>query len=300
MIQDIRPHIFDNAYGHRRTPQDEDLVLCYEQDEVFSLAKDGLAFPTAGDLRRVCPEAEKNLIFLFRIDEQAFYLWEKEEGHCTHKGRKEESGGICGLFPDGVFLPQMSLRTTGPAELAFAAAEGAMLARWRQNNRFCGRCGSYMEHSGWERAFVCSSCGNTVYPRINPGVIVALVDRDRLVLTRYRDRPYRNLALIAGFTEFGETIQETVVREVREEVGLSAKNIRFFGSQPWPFSDTLLIGFFCELDGDDRISVEEAELSEAAWYRREELEIREDTASLTNTMINAFITGEYREITGLS
>ena len=138
---------------------------------------------------------------------------------------------------------------------------------------------------------VCPACGNVIYPKIGPAIIAAVHDGERLVLTRYRDRPFKNLALIAGFNEIGESIEQTVRREVLEETGLHVKNLRFYKSQPWVFTDSLLFGFFAELDGSDKITVQEDELAEAGWYLREELP--EDTThiSLTAEMIEQFRLG---------
>lgn len=99
---------------------------------------------------------------------------------------------------------------------------------------------------------VCPQCKNTVYPKICPAVIAAVHDGDRLLLTRYRGRPFKKYALIAGFNEIGESIEDTVHREVMEEAGLRVKNLRFYKSQPWVFTDTLLMGFVCELDGSEQ------------------------------------------------
>lgn len=95
-------------------------------------------------------------------------------------------------------------------------------------------------------------------------------------------------ALIAGFAEVGETIEDTVRREVMEEVGLKVKNIRYYKSQPWPFSDTLLLGFFCELDGEEGITLDHMELSEARWVARGEMETEDDGISLTYEMMEYF------------
>ena len=130
-----------------------------------------------------------------------------------------------------------------------------------------------------------------IYPKICPAVIVAVHDGDRLVLTRYKDRPIKHLALIAGFNEIGETIEETVHREVLEETGLRVKNLRFYKSQPWVFTDTLLFGFFAELDGSGRITVQEDELAEANWYPRSEVPADTAHMSLTAEMIEQFRLG---------
>ena len=101
-----------------------------------------------------------------------------------------------------------------------------------------------------------------VYPVISPAVIIAVTHNGKLLMSKYAGREYKKYALIAGFNEIGETIEETVHREVMEEVGLKVKNLKYYKSQPWPFTGTLLMGFFCELDGeDDRITLEEEELA---------------------------------------
>ena len=105
------------------------------------------------------------------------------------------------------------------------------------------------------------NCGKTTYPKLMPAVIVAIVHEDKILVTSYANRPSRGFALIAGFTEIGETVEETVHREVMEEVGLRVKNLRFYKSQPWSFTDTLLMGFYCELDGAcEDVILDEVEL----------------------------------------
>lgn len=107
-------------------------------------------------------------------------------------------------------------------------------------------------------------------------------------MSKYAGRAYKKYALIAGFTEIGETVEETVKREVMEEVGLKVKNIRYYKSQPWSFSDTLLLGFYCDLDGTDQITLDEEELALAEWFDRKDIPEMETTESLTNEMIRHF------------
>ena len=114
---------------------------------------------------------------------------------------------------------------------------------------------------------------------------------DRLLLTKYAGRPYKNFALVAGFAEIGESLEQTVRREVKEEVGLNVKNIKFYKSQPWPFTDTILAGFFAELDGDDTITLQEDELSLGVWMDRKDIPPEKLKISLTGEMMEAFRTG---------
>ena len=136
-------------------------------------------------------------------------------------------------------------------------------------------------------------CGYTAHPRIMPAVIVGVKNGDSILLTKYRTGISYN-ALVAGFTEIGETAEETVAREVMEETGIRVKNITYYKTQPWGIANDLLIGYFCELDGDDRIRMDEHELKYAAWVKREDIELQPDDTSLTNEMMMLFKTGKIR------
>ena len=129
-----------------------------------------------------------------------------------------------------------------------------------------------------------------IYPRIIPAVIVGVKNGDKLLLTKYR-KGFTPFALIAGFTEIGETLEETVSREVMEEVGLKVKNITYYKNQPWAFSDTLLMGFFCELDGSNQVKLDENELALAEWFERNQIPVEPDDISLTNEMMMVFRDG---------
>ncbi len=125
-----------------------------------------------------------------------------------------------------------------------------------------------------------------------PAVIVGVTDGNRILMSKYAGRSYKKYALLAGFTEIGETVEETVAREVMEEVGLKVKNIRYYKSQPWAFSDTLLMGFYCDLDGDGEVTLDEEELALAEWFERDEIPVEPSRDSLTNEMIVKFKQGE--------
>ena len=139
----------------------------------------------------------------------------------------------------------------------------------------------------------CPSCGQMEYPKICPCGLVGILHEDKILVTRYKGEHRGRYALVAGFTEIGETIEETVHREVMEETGLHVKNLRYYNCQPWPYSESLLFGFFCELDGSSRIILEEDELAMAKWISREELDVVSDDFSLTNEMLCVFKEGIY-------
>ena len=119
-------------------------------------------------------------------------------------------------------------------------------------------------------------------------MIVAVTNGDQILLTRYANREYKRYALIAGFTEIGETAEDTVRREVMEEAGIRVKNIRYYKSQPWGIDSNLLLGYFAQLDGSDQITIDKKELASAMWVGREELKDMDDSFSLTREMMRVF------------
>ena len=137
---------------------------------------------------------------------------------------------------------------------------------------------------------ICPLCGKKIYPRIDPAVIVGVVNGDKLLITRYRTGFAHN-ALVAGFTEIGESFEATVAREVMEETGVKVKNIRYCESQPWPFSSSLIAGFFADVDGDPSVHLNtdgQDELAEGIWVKREDLILEDSGMSLTWDMIRKF------------
>ena len=130
-----------------------------------------------------------------------------------------------------------------------------------------------------------------VYPKLSPAVIIGVIDGDRILMTKYANRVYKKYALVAGYAEIGETLETTVAREVMEEVGLKVKNIRYYKSQPWAFSESLLMGFYCDLDGEDAVTLDENELALGEWFPREEIPVVDNYISLTNEMIMRFKNG---------
>ena len=276
MIQDIAPHRYDNTY-HIQKPGAQDYVFCIQKGRILlreTAEEHVLTIPRREEIEAAVPELMDRAVYLFSVDEKPYFLVsvpEKEAEEILAKlkeGAEKELEQLCYAWKTPT-----DIRAMEQMHQAFAAITAVQLWRWRQSRQFCGRCGAKTEDSKIERALVCPVCGQTEYPKISPAVIVAITNGDKLLKSRYRvnHSTYRGYALIAGFVEIGETFEETVRREVMEEVGLKVKNIRYFKSQPWAFTDTEMIGFFAELDGDDKIRLQEDELSEAGWYTREEI-----------------------------
>ena len=282
MLQDLDFGYLDNQYREKR-PQSGDTVLCMRGGDILLHRNpdDTLVFPTWAQVQSHCSSwrcwGTENTQFLFTLQEVDYYLWMGETGD----------------LPGFAYEPAATLRQVVSKNLCFAAMTGWHLFTWYRNNQFCGRCGEKTEHDHKERMMRCPHCGNAIYPRISPAAIIAVTDGDRLVLSKYAGRAYTRFALIAGFIEIGETAEEGVAREVMEEVGLKVKNIRYYKSQPWGIAGNLLLGYFCDLDGDDTIRIDENELSMAGWYDRHNLPAQDDGISLTREMIRIF--GEGKE-----
>ncbi len=163
------------------------------------------------------------------------------------------------------------------------------LKQWYNKNKFCGCCGTPFTHSKKERALQCPSCNHLLYPTISPVIIVGVYYKDELLLTKYAGGNYNNYALVAGFVEVGENLEQCVAREVFEEVGLKVKNIRYMGSQPWGLTQTLISGFYAEVDGDKTVQLDVDDLKEGTWFKREDLpRDNEGNASLTWSLIYNF------------
>ena len=277
MVQDIAPHLFENGFSHRPITK-TDYVLCFGEGGLLLSQKQELALPTLGQLQEELELPDANFLFLFTQDgATGFYLLQTQA--------PEKLSGFS-------YVPTNTLRSRKPHNALFACAVGESLFRWYQQNQFCGQCASSMEKSPIERAMVCPTCGQTVYPKICPAVIVAICHGDKLLLSRYANRPNSRLALIAGFAEIGESIENTVRREVMEEVGLEIENLQFYKSQPWVFTDSLLMGFFAQLKGSNEVRLQEEELSMADWFHREGLPEDSLGISLTAEMIELFKRGK--------
>lgn len=266
MIQDIYPKKFYNEFK-KESLKDGDIVLTYDGHSVFT--DENFNFPTGSIINK------DDAVYIFSIDNTRYFL------------------NISDSKPENFKKTDIrKLRLLPDIEKSFAGETGYHIYYWYQTSRYCGRCGHKTVFSQNERALICPECGNIIYPRINPAVIVCVLNGDKILVSTYAGRQYKNIALIAGFCEFGETAEETVRREVMEETGLKVKNIRYYADQPWGFDQDLLFGFICDLDGSDKITIQKSELKTAYFATREEVKNKVDTLSLTGTMINDFAEGK--------
>lgn len=272
MLQEIAPHIYHNEFQNP-APKGTDLVTAFEGRNALL---DGNKYPTV-DRMRALGVSDEDLVYLFAVDDTAFFLlWQVTDA--VRNALTSAATDACRNM-EGEYMP-------------LAGATALHLYRWYRANRFCGCCGTANKRDDKERAMRCPACNAIVYPTISPAIVVAIRNGDEVVLTKYADRETPRYALIAGFVEIGETLEDTVHREAMEEVGLKIKNVRYHGNQPWGFSGTEMIGFWADLDGDPAITLDRNELKEGVWMRREDVPETPNPLDLTHTMMELFRTGK--------
>ena len=300
MIQNIAPKKLYNEYRQKRVSANDYIVVVCKNKILIREAGGRIRFPRLSELLAEQPFSMEqpfamegisgrisDSLYLFRIDEDLYFLYpaftypDDMEGYHLHL---QDNALHWMKFAD--------IRSQADHEVCFAAYTAYHLYQWYRSNQFCGCCGAHTVPDQNERMLYCTKCGNQIYPRIAPAVIAAVTNGDKILLTKYANREYKRYALIAGFTEIGETAEETVRREVMEEAGLSVKNIRYYKSQPWGIDGNLLFGYFAELSGSDEIRMDQNELSAAEWVSREQLKDMDDSFSLTREMMRVFYENE--------
>ncbi|MDR3210155.1 MAG: NAD(+) diphosphatase [Oscillospiraceae bacterium] len=276
MLHDISPKQYHCEYGEH-APRGDDFAIVFDGNKALLKDEGGaLRFPRFSELG----ESGAPFRYIFSVDDERFFMPDSFAQPAAIP------------VPEGFAMVEAgAFRIQEPRHMAFAGVTAHMLHLWYEARKFCGRCGAANTHSETERASVCPVCGLIEYPKISPVVIVAVTDGDRLLVTKYANRPFNQYALVAGFVEIGEALEDAVRREVLEETGVRIKNPRYYKSQPWGFSSSLLNGFFCELDGDAAITLDQNELSEAVWLPRGDIPPSNSSVALTAEMMELFRTG---------
>lgn len=297
MIQDIFPEQLQNQY-QAICPKAGSRMMAFRENQIYVKTGEQVDFLRYEVLADWCRKAGRELpgsVYLFSIGGVDYFLTElpwafvEDAAKLPEKLAKGQAKrGADAPQPAYEFVNMFRMRTKKPKGQVLAAATAWHLFVWYRDNRFCGRCGGKLAHSEKLRMLFCPACGNQVFPKIAPAVIVGVTDGERILMTKYANREYKRYALIAGFTEIGETAEETVRREVMEEVGLSVKNIRYYKSQPWGFDSNLLLGYFCELDDTAEIRLDEEELAMAEWVHYSAIPEDEEGLSLTREMMTVF------------
>lgn len=273
MIQEIFPHRFDNHFLNDEKTKEQDLILHYKDNTLLLKTNDDeFEIPRRKDFTEIAKQT-----FLFTLNDASCYLvWDSlsaDEIHFTHK--------------------EISFfRTISQPEIAWISIVGFHLRNWYAEHQYCGKCGSKTHHKSDERALVCPNCQTLFFPKISPAIIVAILSKDKILLAHNANFKPGWHSLVAGYVDVGETLEETVIREVKEEVGLDVVNIRYYKSQPWPLSGSMMIGFIAEADENQPIIVDNKEITTATWFGREELPDYPSNISIAGELIEKFKNGE--------
>lgn len=272
MLNEISPNIFDTKYFHSCRISEDNFLLCYRENQILlKKTGDDYEIPRKKDLS----EKIGTPVYLFSINANpCFGMMESPLNQPSFE------------FQD-IFI----LRNIKNKEYAWIGSVGHQLMTWHNNNKYCGRCGSKTGLKQEERAIVCPECNLVIFPKISPAVIVAITCNNKILLAKGKNYKGDFYALIAGYVDIGESIEETVIREVKEEVGLDIRNLKYYKSQPWPFSGSLMLGFTAEADDTQPIIIDEKEISAAGWFTRGNLPNHASEVSISGDLIAAFEKG---------
>ena len=189
---------------------------------------------------------------------------------------------------DMTFLGLRELYGKLDDDLFALSGRAFQIMEWDRTHQFCGHCATPMSQLAGDRAKRCPNCGLVNYPRLSPAIIVLISRGDEVLLARAPRFPSSMFSVLAGCVEPGESLEETLIREVREEVGIEVKDIRYFGSQPWPFPNSLMIGFTAVYAGGE-IAIAPAEIAEAAWFHKHDLPNIPPKLSIARKLIDWFV-----------
>lgn len=270
MIHEIAPEILDNQYRRENIQDDSSIMLFFEGRLLLSTKNGQISYPRYAQVKNKIGR----YVYLFSLSGRGYFLAEPLFTETEYEGFQA--------------VTAIQLRDKQPVSEAFAGMTALHLYRWYASVQFCGCCGNRAKHDENQRMMRCPTCGNLMFPKISPAIIVAVTDGERLLLTKYAGRKTAAYALVAGFIEIGETAEECVAREVFEETGLHIKDIRYYGSQPWGFDGNLMLGYTAQLDGTHEIELDQNELATAVWLKPEEIPDIADYSSLTREMIRRF------------
>lgn len=251
---------------------DDALYFPYADDEVLCVSEGGIPRPITRDEFRWLDVEVAWKHFLGRWRGQSCYAL-----------------AVTGAVPEG--FARVGLRAwLGRVEpaLFYLAGRAKQIVEWHAHHRHCGRCGAPMREHDEDRAMRCDGCGLTSYPRISPSIIVLVRNGEKMLLARNASWPAGMFSTLAGFVEPGESIEQTVHREVREEVGIAVTNLRYLGSQSWPFPNSLMLGFHADYAGGEIVCAD-AEISEAHWFHYSRPPNVPPSTAISGWLIDAFV-----------
>jgi NAD+ diphosphatase len=271
MLHEIFPHQFNNQFIVTNNIGENDFIFYYNGNStLLKINGDGFEIPRKKDVSSISNMTAATFLFTLNTV-SCFLIWDDPKAD------------------DSQFIyKEINFRTFKQQEISWSSMVGLQLKNWYSENKFCGKCGSKTKEKSDERAIVCPSCNKTVFPKISHAIIVAIVCNNKILLAHNSNFPNSWYSLVAGYADIGESLEETVKREVKEEVGLDVKNIRYYKSQPWPFSGSMMIGFFAEADDTQIIFPDHKEITEAAWFSRGNLPSHPPNISIAGEMIDQF------------
>jgi NAD+ diphosphatase len=270
------PHDPDGFVSLAQPPEgasiDDAWYFIFIGNEIVCLSEHGIPSPVGSD----------NYRWLDLQFDGEHYL-----GH--YQGRSCFAVAATGRVPEG--YAQVGLRAwlgrVDPA-LFYLAGRAQQVIEWDATHQFCGRCGAQMDNHATDRAKHCPGCNLISYPRLSPSIIVLVTRGEEFLLARNAQWPTGMYSTLAGFVEPGESIEQTLHREVLEEVGLEVTNLRYFGSQSWPFPNSVMLGFHAEYAGGD-IVCQEDEIADAKWFTRESMPNVPPGTAISRWLIDAFV-----------
>jgi NAD+ diphosphatase len=251
--------------------------IFYRDQMLVKTVNDGWGIPVKEDLENLSWELERYQ-FLGEINGMSCFAAEieidqEQKNNMVFVGLRE----LFGKVEDSLF---------------WMAGKAIQIVNWDKTYQFCGQCGKPTETRNKEFAKICHVCGLTNYPRISPAIIVAVVKNNQILLAQSHRFTSKFYSVLAGFVEPGETLEECVKREVKEESGIEVKNITYFGSQSWPFPNSLMIAFTAEYESGE-IEVDQEEIADAKWFTAKDLPQIPGSISIARKLIDWFI-GKYK------
>jgi NAD+ diphosphatase len=258
---------------------------------------------TVLNITQYCPD--NSIIFAFSgnniiVSTNDIFIISNINGKCIsgdfiHLGQINEVNCYAVELPSETVLPKYLtainfrdyIKELNPDFFA-AVARGRGLLNWLDKCRYCGTCGHKLVAQNNDFAQVCNQCGKIFYPKISPAIIVAVLNKNKILLAHNKNFRNGMYSTIAGFVEVGETLENCVRREVLEETGISVRNIRYFGSQPWPFPDAIMLGFIAEYDSGE-LRPDGNEIIELNWFTADNLPEIPSPGSISRQLIDYFI-----------
>jgi NAD+ diphosphatase len=252
------------------------MFLFREEDLLVTITSDTMRVPRESDVAGLG----------LRIEEKTFFGM--LDSVCCYCGTCEAEGGSLAEGNPFAFSALRPLLGTFSDALFMTAGVASQIVRWQGTHRYCGRCGSGTVKKGGESAVVCPDCGLVRYSRISPAIIVAVTRNEKILLARANRFRAKLYSVLAGFVEPGENLEECLRREVLEEVGITVTDIHYFGSQPWPFPDSLMIAFTARYEGGE-IVPDPAEIVDAGWFEKDGLPEIPPHGTIARRLIDWFV-----------